>query len=185
MNNKQDQHSEQPAPEEAAEVIQSAAEEMEQAADKTAEELAHWKDVALRAHADMENLRKRVAIDLEKNTKYACADFAKDMLYVADCLEAAIDHAKKEVTEKTDPVAQKLLEGVEMTYKKLQDGLKKHRVERIESLDKVFDPNFHKVVQEVEDAKPAGTIVQELQAGYTIGGDRVLRDATVVVSKGQ
>ena len=52
------------------------------------------------------------------------------------------------------------------------------------ALGTVFDPNQHKVIQEVEDAtKPAGTIVQELQPGYTIGGDRVLREAMVIVSK--
>jgi molecular chaperone GrpE len=54
----------------------------------------------------------------------------------------------------------------------------------MESMGKVFDPNLHKVIQEVEDAsKPAGTIVQELQSGYTIGGDRVLRDAMVIVTR--
>ena len=47
----------------------------------------------------------------------------------------------------------------------------------------IFDPNFHRVVQEVEDeTKPVGTIVAELQKGYMIQG-RLLREAMVVVAK--
>ena len=54
----------------------------------------------------------------------------------------------------------------------------------MESLNKVFDPNFERVVQEVEDKeKPAGTIIAELQSGYTLN-DRILREAMVVVTKG-
>jgi molecular chaperone GrpE len=47
----------------------------------------------------------------------------------------------------------------------------------------VFDPNFHQVIQEVEDkTKPAGTIIAEVQTGYMIH-DRILREAMVVVTK--
>ena len=39
-------------------------------------------------------------------------------------------------------------------------------------------------MQEVEDKeKPAGTIIAELQSGYTLN-DRILREAMVVVTKG-
>ena len=51
-------------------------------------------------------------------------------------------------------------------------------------MGKVFDPNFHQVIQEVEDAsKPAGTVIAELQTGYMLN-DRLLREAMVVVTKG-
>ena len=47
-----------------------------------------------------------------------------------------------------------------------------------------FDPHPHQAVFEVPDASvPAGTVVQVMQGGYTIG-DRVLRAAMVGVSKG-
>ena len=46
-----------------------------------------------------------------------------------------------------------------------------------------FDPNFERVVQEIEDKKTEpGTILSELQKGYTIH-DRILREAMVIVSK--
>lgn len=47
-----------------------------------------------------------------------------------------------------------------------------------------FDPNFQQAMYEVPDASvPAGTVVQVMQAGYTIG-ERVLRPALVGVAKG-
>lgn len=148
------------------------------------EELAKWKDATLRAHAEMENLKKRVAIDLEKNAKYANSAFAKDLLNVSDCLENALCHVHKEGVKGED-FLKSMIQGIEMTYKQFQNALNKNGIERIESMDKPFDPDKHKVVQEIPSDKPAGVIVQELQPGYTIGGDRILREATVIVSKGE
>lgn len=147
-------------------------------------EVDKWKEATLRAHADMENLKRRTAIDLEKNTKYATSSFAKDFLTVSDCLENALCHIHK-AGEKSDEFLQGMIQGIEMTYKQFQCALNKHGIERIKSMDKPFDPDKHKVVQEVPSDKPAGVIVQELQPGYTIGGDRILREATVIVSKGE
>jgi len=148
------------------------------------EELAKWKDATLRAHAEMENLKKRVAIDLEKNAKYANSAFAKDLLNVSDCLENALCHVHKEGVKGED-FLKSMIQGIEMTYKQFQNALNKNGIERIDSMDKPFDPDKHKVVQEIPSDKPAGVIVQELQPGYTIGGDRILREATVIVSKGE
>lgn len=161
-----------------------------QALEQALAEAAHWKDLALRATAEMENLRKRTQIDLEKNARYATGSFAKDLLPVADCLEQAMACARQELDKEQaagqpiNPVLENLMKGVEMTQGNLMTALKKQNIAKMPGLGTVFDPNQHKVIQEVEDAtKPAGTIVQELQPGYTIGGDRVLREAMVIVSK--
>ncbi|MDY6408122.1 MAG: nucleotide exchange factor GrpE [Pseudomonadota bacterium] len=158
--------------------------------EKLTEEVAHWKDLAMRATAEMENLKKRTAIDIAKANRYATGGFAKDLLPVADSLEQAISFTQSEIAKEKEsgatisPVLENLLKGVEMTANNLTGALKKQQIEKMESMGKVFDPNLHKVIQEVEDAtKPAGTIVQELQTGYTIGGDRVLREAMVIVTK--
>jgi len=155
-----------------------------------AEEVAHWKDLAMRATAEMENVKKRTQIDIAKANRYATGGFAKDLLPVADSLEQAITFTQNEIAKEKEaghtisPVLENLLKGVEMTANNLVNALKKQQIEKMESLGKVFDPNLHKVIQEVEDAtKPAGTVVQELQTGYTIGGDRVLREAMVIVTK--
>ena len=158
--------------------------------EKLAEEVAHWKDLAMRATAEMENVKKRTQIDITKANRYATGGFAKDLLPVADSLEQAISFTQAEIAKEKEagqsisPVLENLLKGVEMTAGNLTNALKKQQIEKMESMGKVFDPNLHKVIQEVEDAtKPAGTVVQELQTGYTIGGDRVLREAMVIVTK--
>lgn len=154
------------------------------------EEVTRWKDAAARAMAEMENLRKRTRIDIEKATRYANATFAKELLPVADCLERATECAHQELENekaagKSDCTAvENLLTGVDMTYKQLLDALGKQSIEKMDCLGKVFDPNLHKVIQEVDvPEKQSGTIIQILQPGYTIGGDRVLREAMVIVSK--
>ena len=60
---------------------------------------------------------------------------------------------------------------------------KKNRIEKIDTHNKKFDPNFHQAMNEVEDnEKEAGIIVQEMQAGYMFG-ERLLRPSLVSVSK--
>ena len=50
-------------------------------------------------------------------------------------------------------------------------------------MNKKLDPNFHQAMIEIEDdQKEAGTIVQEIQKGFTIK-DRLLRPSLVGVSK--
>lgn len=144
-----------------------------------------WKNKALLAQADMENLRRRVAQDLEKNTKFANANFAKDLLPVADNLANALEHAKKQAENQPDDTfCKNMIKGVEMTKHELETVFRKYGIQKLDSLGHPFDPNLHQVISQVEDkTKPAGTIIQEMQTGYLIGGERVLREAIVVVTK--
>ncbi len=62
--------------------------------------------------------------------------------------------------------------------------MEKHCVRRIEPQGQKFDPNLHQAMLEIPDPSvPAGTVVQIMQPGYTIG-ERVLRPALVGVAKG-
>ena len=68
-------------------------------------------------------------------------------------------------------------------YKDLISIFSKNNIKPIESLNKKLDPNFHQAMIEIEDdQKEAGTIVQEIQKGFTIK-DRILRPSLVGVSK--
>lgn len=139
------------------------------------------KEDILRAYADAENVKKRCVQEMEKNTKYAISSFAKNLLAVADNLHRAIDSVP---AEGSSPEVQNLLKGVELTEAELNKVLEKFGVKRMEVINTVFDPNFHQVIQEVEDpSKPNGTVVSELQTGYMIN-DRILREAMVIVTKG-
>lgn len=141
------------------------------------------KEDFLRAYADAENIKKRCAQEIEKNNKYAISSFAKSLLSVADNLHRAIEAIPAD-KKAGCAEAQGLLKGVELTEAELMKVFDKFGVHKMEILNTVFDPNYHQVIQEVEDPdKPAGTIVSELQTGYMIN-DRILREAMVVVTKG-
>ncbi len=134
----------------------------------------------LRAYADAENTKRRCAQEIEKNNKYAIADFAKNLLSVADNLHRAIDAVRKSEDNEN---CEALLKGVELTENELMKVFAKFGISKMDIIGTVFDPNFHQVIQEVEDEeKPAGTIIAELQTGYMING-RILREAMVVVTK--
>ncbi len=144
------------------------------------EENAKLKDAYLRACAETENTKKRCQQEIEKNAKFALSSFAKELLTVADNLHRAVTSVGEQQKEQ----CRALLEGVEMTQNELTKVFAKFGIRKIESLDKVFDPNFEQVVQEVEyPSKPAGTVIAELQSGYLIN-DRILREAMVIVTKG-
>ena len=144
------------------------------------EENAKLKDSFLRAYAESENIKKRCQQEIEKNSKFAISEFAKELLGVADNMQRAMAAVKDTENEQ----CKSLLQGVEMTQKELTKVFAKFGIKKIDSLGKVFDPNFERVVQEIEDKeKPAGTVIAELQSAYTIN-DRILREAMVIVTKG-
>jgi molecular chaperone GrpE len=146
-------------------------------------EVAKLKDQLLRAVAETENVRRRLEQQAEDRGKYAVGNFAKDILQVADNLRRALESIPAEARE-GDPMAHKLAEGVELTERTFLSTLERYGIKRIESMGQRFDPHQHQAMMEIEDAtKPAGTVILEMQAGYTIH-DRLLREAMVGVAKG-
>ncbi len=147
--------------------------------DALIEENKKLREDYLRAFADAENTKKRAQQEIEKNNKYAISSFGKGLLSVADNLQRAIDSVKDQNVDSCEI----LIKGVELTQEELLKVFGRFNIKKMEIMDTVFDPNFHQVVQEVEDkTKPAGTIIAELQSGYMIN-DRILREAMVVVTK--
>lgn len=148
--------------------------------EKLMEENSKLKDDYLRAFAELENTKKRCQQEIEKNNKFAIANFAKNLLGVADNLQRAIEAASK---EENNSACESLLKGVELTQNELTKVFDKFNIHKMDIMGKVFDPNFHQVIQEVPDnSKPAGTVIAEIQTGYMIN-DRILREAMVVVTK--
>ena len=76
-----------------------------------------------------------------------------------------------------------LPKNIEIIEKDLLSIFKKNKIEKIDAINKKFDPNFHQAMTEIENNKvDPGTIVQEMQSGYMFG-DRLLRPSLVAVSK--
>jgi len=166
---------EQPAADSAAEPTPREAELQAQLADVT--------EKLLRAMAETENVRRRLEQAADDRGKYAVSGFAKDMLPIADNLRRALESIPADAKE-SDPLAVKLIEGVELTERSLLSALERHGVKKVESLGQLLNPHLHQAMMEVEDPNhTAGTIVVEMQAGYTLNG-RLIREAMVGVAKG-
>jgi molecular chaperone GrpE len=147
-------------------------------------EAAALKDQLLRALAETEKVRRRAARDKEDATKFAMAGFAREVLGVADNLSRAIEAISPESLEK-DPALKTLFEGVQATQRQLDTAFEKQAIKKVWPLGEKFDSNLHQAMFEVPGTdKPAGTVVQVLQAGYTLH-ERLLRPAMVGVAKGQ
>jgi molecular chaperone GrpE len=147
-------------------------------------ELAEARDKTLRTLAEMENLRQRTRREVADSKVYGITGFARDVLDIADSLQRALDAVPVETRESADPMLKALIEGVVLTERSLLSALEKNGVKKFDPLGEKFDPNFQQAMYEVPDASvPPGTVVQVVQAGYTIG-DRVLRPALVGVAKG-
>ncbi|MCX5697893.1 MAG: nucleotide exchange factor GrpE [Candidatus Omnitrophica bacterium] len=137
----------------------------------------HW-DRLLRLQADFENTRKRLEKDKQDFIKFANEGIIAELLNILDDLGRAVDLAE---SKHQDLAA--FLKGVEMILAHLYEMLKEHGVKVIEAEGKLFDPNLHEALMQVEDnSKTENMVVEELQKGYLLN-DRVLRTAKVKVSK--
>lgn len=134
-------------------------------------------DRLLRLQAEFENYRKRINKERNEFIQYAIEDLICDFLPAIDNFERAIESAHQHDNSKA------LLQGVEMVYKQVQDILVKRGLERIEALGKKFDPREHEAVMQVESEEhPDNTVIEESLAGYKLK-NKVIRPATVKVSK--
>ena len=127
--------------------------------------------------ADFENYKKRAAREKEDWTKFANEDLIKAILPFIDNLERAVNHAQKIADTGV------LVEGVRLTLQQLLQALNKFGLSSFESVGKPFDPAMHEAMLVVEtDQHEPNQVVEEFQKGYLLN-DRLLRPATVSVSK--
>ena len=137
------------------------------------------KDRLLRALADAENARKRGERDRRDAEVYGGTRLARDLLAVYDNLNRALDTVDDTVRTQSPG----LIEGIELTLKELVSAFSKHKIETLNpEFGEKFDPQLHQAMFEapVPNA-PAGTIIQVMNVGFTIG-ERLLRPAQVGVS---
>jgi molecular chaperone GrpE len=143
------------------------------------EEIKAKLDECLRAYAKCENDKKILKKETDALIDYAYEKFAKDLLPVVDSLELAISHAKS--IENKEEAFDKLLEGVELTLKKMLDTFKNHGIEQVAHDE--FNPEVHQAIQQVNSADHEdGAIVDIYQKGYTLKG-RVIRPSMVTINK--
>jgi len=156
----------------------------EQSIEKSPEEkILELEDKVARTFAEMENQRRRFEKEKEEAFEYGGFSFAREALNLIDNLERSKQTLESDENLKDSNALKKLLEHLDIINKDLISIFTKNNIKPIESLNKKLDPNFHQAMMEIEDDQnEPGTIIKEIQKGFTIK-DRLLRPSLVGVSK--
>ena len=145
--------------------------------------IAKLEDKLARTYAEMENQRRRFEKEKDDAFEYGGYSFAKEALSLIDNLERSKQILKSDDKLKNTEALKQTLEHLEIINKDLMSIFNKNNIKVIECINQKLDPNFHQAMMEIEDDhKEPGTIIQEIQKGFTIK-DRLLRPSLVGVSK--
>ena len=127
-----------------------------------------------RKQAEFKNYKKRQKKRREQERERATEELVGELLEVRDNLLRALEQE-----ESAD-----IRDGVEATFRSLDDVLEGEGVEAIEPEPGVeTDPSRHEVLLRVESDEPEGTVAELHRPGYEMAG-KVLRAAQVTVSEG-
>ena len=148
------------------------------AAPDPAAEAEKFRDLALRTAADFDNFRKRAAREKDDAIRYANSSLLESLLPVMDNFELGLEAAR------SAPDAAAILQGLDMVSRQFRDFLSSAGLEEIKTDGAEFDPNVMEAVGHENDDKVAENgVLRQTRRGYKLR-DRLLRPASVVVSKG-
>lgn len=132
---------------------------------------------AQRGRADFLNYKKEEMERVRELIILAQGEIIFKILPILDSFELAEKNLSEEL--KNNVQAQ----GILQIKKQLYEFLKKYGLEEMKTMGEKFDPNFHEAVEQIETKdKESGTIIEEIQKGYTLQG-KVIRVAKVRVAK--
>jgi len=140
-------------------------EEFKKNYEETLNDLKDYKNLYIRQRSEMENYSKYKEKEIENIRKNASSELIKELLPVLDTLDAGILHDNK-----LEPVKTQMLK-----------VLSRYGLKEIDSKGKKYDPNLEEAIG-VSDEGEDGTVIEEVQKGYTLNGD-VIRTSKVIVSK--
>lgn len=128
--------------------------------------------------AEVENMRKRFEREKESLLKYGNEKILSSLISVVDNFDLTVNALKND----NDDKVQNIVKGIDMIRLQFLDILKQNGLTQVESLGKIFDPNFHEAVaQAPAPGKADQEIINEYQRGYLLNG-RLLRAPKVVVA---
>lgn len=135
-------------------------------------------DQLLRLKADFENFRRRTEKEKQDFLNWGREKILIKQISIYDVFEHALQSVK------AGQNLESIMVGLEMIQKEFAKMLKEEGVEKIECLDKKFDPNFCEALVQVESDKEEGTVLEVYQNGYKFNG-KLMRAAKVKVAKAQ
>ena len=150
---------------------------------KPEEKINELEDKLARAYAEIENQRRRFEKEKDEAFDYGGFSLARETLNLIDNLERSKFALENDEKLKDSETLKKTVDHLNVIQKDMISILKKNNIEEIKSIDQKLDPNLHQAMFEVETSdKAEGTVVQEVQTGYTMY-QRLLRPSMVGVSK--
>lgn len=132
-------------------------------------EIKELTDSLQRLQAEFDNYRKRQEREIEEKKHKIKAEVIQKLLPILDSFE----HALKNPDRSRD--------GWERIYAQFMDVLEQEGLKVITAEGK-FDPYQHEVLLVEPSEQEEGTIIQELQRGYTYYG-QIIRTSKVKISK--
>ena len=152
----------------------SLEEQLEHARQEATNNLESWQRTA----AELANFKRRQEEQRKLQRDRIKAEVIEGVLSALDDMELAFQNTPEEL----DGQLIGWVEGFRLVQRKLDKTLDEQNVMPIDTAGE-FDPNFHEALMEVENAEhPPGTVVEEMEKGYTLN-KKVVRPARVVVSK--
>ena len=135
-----------------------------------------FQEKKLQIDEEITRTKTRLEIDFDRKLELERQKIVLPFLEILDNLQRAIDAASQAGT------AEFLLEGIQMTANLFRSKLQSLGVEPIATLGHPFDPNMSQAVGTipVDNSSHEGIVMEELQIGYSMGG-QLLRPAQVRV----
>jgi molecular chaperone GrpE len=136
-----------------------------------------YKAEYLRSVAEYQTLRNRIEKEKSEYINYGKAKILDRNIGIYDIFEQAMISVRAGQDIKSIKI------GLDMIYNEFSKMLKEEGVEKIDCLNKKFDPNICEALEQVEDdTVEEGIILAIYQNGYKLNG-KLMRPARVKVAK--
>ncbi len=128
--------------------------------------------LARQIQADFDNYRRRNNDAVKQAKNEGIRETVLDFLPALDAVDRAVEYMKDDQSR----------EGIMLIRKVFEKAFADFGIEPIMCLGAHYDPNFHDVVVAEESNQPSGTIIEEIETGYTMDG-KVIRHSVVKIAK--
>ncbi|MCM8529758.1 MAG: nucleotide exchange factor GrpE [Lentisphaeraceae bacterium] len=143
------------------------------------EKIADLQNAVLRAKADFDNFRKRTQRDIADARAYSKMSTVEEILPIFDTFKMAMQAANMDNADLNT-----LLAGLNMIQNQFTQSFNALGVSEVDATGKDFDPKIHDaVVEQFSEELPVGKVISQQRSGYMMG-EKLIRAATVIVSKG-
>lgn len=139
------------------------------------DQLKELTELLQRTQANFENYRKQQEKRIEEIRNFANKELILQILPILDNFELALKNTGN---------PQEFIKGIELIYSELFTTLENQGLKLISRENRIFDPNFHEALMNVDSEEPENTILEELQKGFLLK-EQVIRHAKVKVSSGK